>query len=101
MSKKLASTLPELHMLCFIAGIGVAPFGLTQDGLGNHFAVNHLSHYLMADVLLPKLKETVKGLEDKSVRIVTMSSELHRTAPSDSKFHSVEEMNEERDANAL
>lgn len=84
------------------AGVGVAPFGLTNDGLGNHYAINYLSHLLLADILTPKMIETSKNNSEKyGVRIVLESSELHRGAPSDVKCETVEEMNEDIGATSL
>jgi NAD(P)-dependent dehydrogenase (short-subunit alcohol dehydrogenase family) len=100
--------LERIDLLFLIAGIGVAPFGLTKDGLPNHFAVNHLSHMLIADGVLPKMIETSKqkaasGNEaDRwTTRIVSESSELHRAAPSDVKCESVEEFSQEIDETKL
>ncbi|KIY71297.1 NAD(P)-binding protein [Cylindrobasidium torrendii FP15055 ss-10] len=100
LAQKLNSNLPRLDMLYLIAGVGVAPYGKTQDGLANHFAVNHLAHFLLTDRLLPKLKETSEKkqnadeLEKFSTRIVSESSELHRSAPGDLKLNE-EEINDE------
>lgn len=94
----LASSLARLDMLYLIAGVGVGPYGRTQDDLANHFQVNHLSQVLITDILLPKLKETSEkatGDEKYNVRIVSESSELHRGAPSDVKFATLEEVNED------
>jgi WW domain-containing oxidoreductase len=91
-------------MLFLIAGIGVAPFGKTQDDLPNHFAVNHLASMVIVDQVLPLLKKTAgdkEGEEKFSTRIVVESSELHRTANSDLEFASLEEMNEKRDETVL
>ncbi|ORX39050.1 hypothetical protein BD324DRAFT_307400 [Kockovaella imperatae] len=102
--KSLAGVIPELaklpriDMLYLIAGIGVAPFQLTEDGIGNHFAVNNLSQMMLVDGLLDKIKETARGKtgEDKwSTRIVSESSELHRAAPSEAKFANLAEMSED------
>lgn len=51
------------------------------------FQVNHLSHMLLTTELLPLMKSS-KDLP----RIVFQSSELHRAAPSDVKFESIQEM---------
>ena len=108
LGENLAKSLSHIDMVYLIAGVGVAPFGLTSDGLGNHFAVNHLAHMVLVDQLLGKLKETSarkQGSDDElekfSTRIVAESSELHRTAPSDVKCESEEEMSHEKDANRL
>ena len=95
-AQNLASSLSRLDILHLNAGVGVAPFGLTNDGLGNHYAINYLSHLVLADILTPKMIETSKNNEEKyGVRIVLESSELHRGAPSDVKCENVEEMNED------
>lgn len=101
LAQKLADTLPRLDMLYLIAGIGVAPFGLTADGIGNHFAVNNLCQVAIVDVLLPLLQKTAAekrsaGTEEEwSTRIVSESSELHRACPSDAQFATLEEMTEQ------
>jgi len=103
-SSELAKTLPRLDFLFLIAGIGVAPFGKTQDDLPNHFAVNHLASVVIVDQVLPLLKETAekKGGEEKyTTRIVVESSELHRAANSEAKFDTLEEMNDEKDETVL
>ena len=95
LSEELRDSLPRLDILYLIAGIGVAPYGETKDGLGNHFGVNNLSQLAMTDVILPKMLETAKGKmgeERYSTRIVAEASELHRTAPSDFKAESLAEM---------
>ncbi|GFZ47481.1 hypothetical protein JCM24511_05225 [Saitozyma sp. JCM 24511] len=105
--QRLAGSLPRLDMLFLIAGIGVAPFGLTKSGLGNHFGVNNVSQLAITDVLYPLLKKTAEEKQGKSeeerlsTRIVSESSELHRGAPSDVKFESLEEMAEDKGAMKL
>ena len=89
------ASLPRIDMLFLIAGIGVAPFQLTEDGIGNHYAVNNLSQMMLVDGLLDKMKETAKGKQGEekwTTRIVSESSELHRAAPGDAKFASLDEM---------
>ncbi|OCF54504.1 hypothetical protein L486_08053 [Kwoniella mangroviensis CBS 10435] len=109
LTSKLSIQLDRLDLLFLIAGIGVAPFGLTNNGIGNHFGVNHLSQMVITDGLLDLMKKTSelknKGsaddLEKFSTRIVSESSELHRAAPSDVKCESLEEFSQERDATVL
>jgi len=89
-----------LHILINNAGVGAAPFGLTKDGLGNHFQVNHLAGMLLTTILLPLLEAS--ATPGRPSRIVMESSELHRFAPSDVEFKTVAEMNQEdRDPTVL
>lgn len=50
---------------------------LTEDGLEMQFAVNHLSYYMLANLLLPMLRNAPQG------RIVNVSSFLHTWVPID------------------
>ncbi|WWD21103.1 hypothetical protein CI109_105584 [Kwoniella shandongensis] len=108
-AKELATTLPRLDILYCIAGIGVAPFGLTNDGLANHFAVNHLASMVLVDNLLDLLKETsakkqgaaADDIEKFSTRIVAESSELHRASPNEVHFDNLEEVSQEIDETKL
>ncbi|RXK35594.1 hypothetical protein M231_07124 [Tremella mesenterica] len=98
LSKTLSSSLSRLDILYLIAGVGVAPYGETNDGIGNHYGVNVLAHMVLVDGLLPKMRETAQtktGDEKWTTRIVAESSELHRAAPSEIKCEDLEEMNSE------
>ncbi|TFY56074.1 hypothetical protein EVJ58_g7856 [Rhodofomes roseus] len=93
LAKQLAGELDRLDILICNAGIGQAPFGLTNDGLGRHFGVNNLAHYVFTLRLLPLMKKTALSAPPTTVRIVMQSSEMHRMAPSTTKFASKEEIN--------
>ncbi|KAI0637734.1 NAD-P-binding protein [Trametes polyzona] len=95
-SKKFAQEVDRLDILIANAGIGQAPYGMTDDGLERHFEVNNLAHYVIVLRLLDLMKKTAESAPPTSVRIVTQSSEMHRFAPSDN-FASKEEINKEGD----
>ncbi|KAJ9124347.1 hypothetical protein QFC22_001147 [Naganishia vaughanmartiniae] len=93
-----------LNLLICNAGIGVAAPGVTKDGLQNHWAINHLSHFLLTTTLLPLLQQTrdLPGAKDGDVRIVMQSSELHRTSPFKVSFETQDEVDDNsRDPNIL
>lgn len=50
------------------AGVLGAPFGLTNDGVETHFATNHLGHFALTNLLLPRIRD----------RVVVTSSREHR-----------------------
>mmetsp|Transcript_81981 Transcript_81981/g.228511 ORF Transcript_81981/g.228511 Transcript_81981/m.228511 type:complete len:376 (+) Transcript_81981:85-1212(+) len=66
-----------LHFLILNAGI-MAPLRWepSKQGYESMFATNNLGHYLMTELLLPKLEETAKSKDvgDLGVRIVILSS---------------------------
>ncbi|KAI0366363.1 NAD-P-binding protein [Pilatotrama ljubarskyi] len=94
--KGFAKEIDRLDILIANAGIGQAPYGMTDDGLERHFEVNNLAHYVMVLRLLDLMKKTAESSPPTTVRIVTQSSELHRMAPS-GRFSSKEEINEPGD----
>ncbi|KAI0829376.1 NAD-P-binding protein [Trametes gibbosa] len=95
-SKNFVKQIDRLDILIANAGIGQAPFGITDDGLERHFEVNNLAHYVIVLRLLDVLKKTAESAPPTSVRIVMQSSEMHRFAPNE-KFSSKEEINQEAD----
>jgi len=99
-AKKLAEE-ERLDIIICNAGIGQAPFGMTDDGLERHFEVNVLSHYVLIMRLLPLMKKTAANAPPATVRIVMQSSEMHRVAPGDTQFLSKEEINKDRDGSQL
>lgn len=63
--------------------------------------MNNLAHYVFTLRLLPLMKKTARGAPPTTVRIVMQSSEMHRLAPSTTKFASKEEINASGDGTQL
>lgn len=53
----LSRGLP-LHILVNNSGVGGVAWGLSADGIENHFAINHLGHFVLTTALLDRLKES-------------------------------------------
>ena len=64
---------PKLDVLINNAGIMANPKTITIDGFESQFGVNHLGHFALTGLLLPKLEATPKS------RIVIVSSIGHRS----------------------
>lgn len=47
-----------LSTVLFIAGIMNAPYEKTVDNFESHFQVNYLGHFLLTNLLLPRMKDT-------------------------------------------
>lgn len=53
------------------------PYELTEDGYEAQFHVNYLSHFLLTEILLPKIKST-GALRSTRCRVVNVSSVAHK-----------------------
>lgn len=62
----------RLDLLINNAGIMMPPRTLTAQGHELQFGVNHLAHFALTGMLLPRLQHSGTG------RVVTISSDLHR-----------------------
>ncbi|MFJ3883335.1 oxidoreductase [Streptomyces sp. NPDC090077] len=63
---------PALDLLVNNAGVMALPYGRTADGFETQFGVNHLGHFALTGLLLPRLLAAAPG-----ARIVTVSSGFH------------------------
>lgn len=63
--------IPHIDVMINNAAIMVCPYGVTEDGYELQFATNYLSHFLLTNLLLPKI------LLGTSKRIVNVSSSAH------------------------
>ncbi len=70
-------------------------FAHAASGLDRHFGVNHLGHFLLINRLLPLIRSTAVRRDGAAPRIITISSELHRMAPSSVAFSSPAEVTED------
>lgn len=62
----------RIDVLVNNAGIMMPPRSLTAQGHELQFGVNHLAHFMLTGLLLPRLADSAAG------RVVTVSSDLHR-----------------------
>ncbi|MFG2988589.1 oxidoreductase [Streptomyces sp. NPDC048257] len=63
---------PHLDLLINNAGVMALPYGRTADGFETQFGVNHLGHFALTGLLLPRLRAAAPG-----ARIVNVSSGFH------------------------
>ena len=68
----LLATAGRIDVLVNNAGAFFDRHALTEDGLERTFALNHMSYFMLATLLLPRLTESAPS------RIVNVASEAHR-----------------------
>lgn len=74
MADNFSATYQHLDVLINNAGIFAKEKELTIDGYETTFQINHLSHFLLTTLLLPRLTKYNRG------RVVNVSSIAHRNA---------------------
>ncbi|MFD3803906.1 oxidoreductase [Streptomyces sp. NPDC058611] len=62
----------NLDLLVNNAGVMALPYGRTADGFETQFGVNHLGHFALTGLLLPRMRSAAPG-----ARIVNVSSGFH------------------------
>jgi len=79
-SRTFLSSGAPLHVLINNAGVMRRRRGVTpEDGIEITMAANHLGHFLLTNLLLPKLRESAAELGRPS-RVITVSSSLYLNA---------------------
>ncbi|MEB3061466.1 MULTISPECIES: oxidoreductase [Mycolicibacter] len=66
--RRFADETAQVDVLINNAGIMAVPFATTADGFESQIGTNHLGHFALTNLLLPKLTD----------RVVTVSSLMHR-----------------------
>ncbi|KAF2016522.1 retinol dehydrogenase 12 [Aaosphaeria arxii CBS 175.79] len=94
---KTAFTITEktdrVDILINNAARGIMTAQKDKNGVDLHMSGNHIGHVILTSHLLPLLKDTAK--KGDKVRIVNLSSNAHQNAPKDTKFESLEELNQD------
>jgi NAD(P)-dependent dehydrogenase (short-subunit alcohol dehydrogenase family) len=71
-AEKFLASHAALHALCNNAGVMALPRRGTDDGFEMQFGTNHLGHFALTGLLLPRLLAT------PGARVVTTSSTMHK-----------------------
>jgi len=71
-AREIADSEPEIDVLINNAGAMFNARIVTEDGLEKTFALNHMSYFVLTDILLPRLKST------PGARIVSTASDAHK-----------------------
>lgn len=85
----------RLDYLVLSAGINTNQYDLDKDGVDRHFGVNFLGQFYVVNLLWPLLRRTARMEGRPRPRVVFEASEMHRSAPGNVHFASLEEINDE------
>jgi NAD(P)-dependent dehydrogenase (short-subunit alcohol dehydrogenase family) len=61
-----------------LAGVMFTPYNLTADGFESQMAINHMGHFLLTHLLMPQLIAGSNDNDGQNVRIVNVSSCVHK-----------------------
>lgn len=92
-AEEIKADASRLDMLVNNAGRGIMTAQRTDYGVDRHMALNHMGHMVLTSGLLPLLKKTADA--GGVVRVTHQSSNAHQSAPSDTRFASLAEVNED------
>ncbi|KAL4705261.1 hypothetical protein ACJJTC_010280 [Scirpophaga incertulas] len=70
-AKNILDTESQINILVNNAGVMMCPKSETEDGFETQFGTNHLAHFLLTLLLLPRIRNSIPA------RIVTLSSRAH------------------------
>ena len=73
-AKTFAERFDRLDVLVENAGVSTGKRQVTADGFEMDFGVNHLGHFLLTELLLPRLEASAPS------RIIVLSSSVHKSA---------------------
>ncbi|KAL9029155.1 MAG: hypothetical protein Q9196_002569 [Gyalolechia fulgens] len=90
---KIANQTDRIDIMINNAGRGIMTYQTTDYGVDRHMALNHMGHVILNSHLLPIMKKTAS--EGNTVRIVALASNAHQATPSDCKFESLDELNQD------
>lgn len=74
-ASSIADLVPHIDKLINNAAIPPGPYTQTPDGIESQFGTNHIGHFLLTNLLLPRLLAAPPG-----ARVVNVSSSAHRYA---------------------
>lgn len=90
---EIAKKTDRIDILINNAARGIMTYQLATNGVDLHMALNHMGHVVLTSHLLPVLKATAE--KGNTVRLVQLGSNAHENAPKDTKFASLEELNQD------
>lgn len=93
-AKQISDSTDRIDILILNAARGIMTYQVDeQSGVDRHFQVNHIGHVTLTSHLLPLLKKTAEA--GHTVRIQAQGSNAHEMSPKDTKFASVDELNQD------
>lgn len=93
-AEEITKNTDRIDILINNGARGIMTYQLTDYGVDRHMAVNHMGHVILTSHLLPLMKKTADK-PGNTVRIANMASNAHVGAPSDTKFASLDELNQD------
>lgn len=78
-ARDLLSQTDKINVLVNNAGVMATPEGRTKDGFETQFGTNHVSHFLLFQLLKPTLLKS--STQDFQSRVICVSSFGHREGP--------------------
>ncbi|KAI9151577.1 retinol dehydrogenase 12 [Paramyrothecium foliicola] len=99
-AQQIKNETNRLDILVQNAGRGIMSFEMTEFGIDRNMAVDYIGRLILTSQMFPLLKSTSRETGD-FVRVVNQASNVHQSAPSDTRFDSIEELQKDIGPNGL
>ena len=105
--KSFADSVTQVNILICNAGVAAVPLGHTKQGFEQHIGVNHIGHFYLTQLLLPKLEASATAAAPSRVVVLASLNYLMGTIEIDDlnfktrKYHPLKAYSDSKLANIL
>jgi len=94
-AKEISQLTDRLDLIINNAALMTLQRQTTKEGLEGQFGANHIGHFLLTNLLVPKLLSAASSSTPGATRVINLSSAGHRLSPIRFSDYNLEKQNED------